>query len=138
MLNEINVQVIPFLLPTMTFCHTIADYNLQGILANLKQTKWWEQNYHTNKDEQNASAALRIHSGSWAFMIMLPIMLFMLITKQYDFDFYIVALGINSLIHSIVDDAKCNQEIINYRTDQYIHMFQIGITWLIYFLIMVF
>ena len=38
MLNEINVQVIPFLLPTMTFCHTIADYNLQGILANLKQT----------------------------------------------------------------------------------------------------
>ena len=137
-MNEIDIQVIPFLLPIMTFCHVIADYNLQGILANLKQTKWWEQNYHTNKDEQNASAALRIHSGSWAFMIMLPIMLFMLITKQYDFDFYIVALGINSLIHSIVDDAKCNQEIINYRTDQYIHMFQIGITWLIYFLIMVF
>ena len=134
-MNEIDIQVIPFLLPIMTFCHVIADYNLQGILANLKQTKWWEQNYHTNKDEQNASAALRIHSGSWAFMIMLPIMLFMLITKQYDFDFYIVALGINSLIHSIVDDAKCNQEIINYRTDQYIHMFQIGITWLIYFLI---
>ena len=137
-MSKIDIQVIPFLLPTMTFCHVIADYNLQGILANLKQTKWWEQNYHTNKDEQNASAALRIHSGSWAFMIMLPIMLFMLITKQYDFDFYIVALGINSLIHSIVDDAKCNQEIINYRTDQYIHMFQIGITWLIYFLIMVF
>lgn len=137
-MNKISVEVIPFLLPIMTFCHVIADYNLQGILANLKQIKWWEQNYHTNKDEQNASAALRIHSGSWAFMIMLPIMLFMLITKQYDFDFYIVALGINSLIHSIVDDAKCNQEIINYRTDQYIHMFQITLTWLIYYIIMIF
>ena len=64
-MNEINIQVIPFLLPTMTFCHVIADYNLQGILANLKQIKWWEQNYHIDKDEQNASAALRIHSGSW-------------------------------------------------------------------------
>ena len=137
-MNEIDIQVIPFLLPIMTFCHVIADYNLQGILANLKQTKWWEQNYHTDKDEQNAATAVRIHSGSWAFMIMLPIMLFMLITKQYDFEFYIIALGANSLIHSCVDYAKCNAGIINYHTDQYIHIFQIGITWLIYYLIMVF
>lgn len=137
-MNEINIEVIPFLLPTMTFCHVIADYNLQGILANFKQVKWWEQNYHTDKDEQNAGTALRIHGGSWAFMIMLPIMLFMLITKQYNFYFYIIALGINSLIHSIVDDAKCNQEIINYYTDQYIHMFQIALTWLIYYLIVIF
>ena len=137
-MNEMNIQVIPFLLPAMTFCHVIADYNLQGILANFKQIKWWEQNYHTDKDEQNAGTALRIHSGSWAFMIMLPIMLFMLITKQYNYTFYIVALGINSFIHNIVDDAKCNAEIINYRTDQYIHMFQIGITWLIYYFIMIF
>jgi len=137
-MNEINIQVIPFLLPAMTFCHTIADYNLQGILANFKQVKWWEQNYHTDKDEQNAGTALRIHSGSWAFMIMLPIMLFMLITKEYNFNFYIIALGINSFIHSIVDDAKCNQEIINYHTDQYIHMFQIAFTWLIYYIIMIF
>lgn len=137
-MNEINIQVIPFLLPTMTFCHAIADYNLQGILANFKQVKWWEQNYHTDKDEQNAEAALKIHSGSWAFMIMLPIMLFMLITKQYNYHFYIIALGINSFIHNIVDDAKCNYEIINYHTDQYIHMFQIALTWLIYYLITIF
>lgn len=137
-MNEINVQVIPFLLPAMTFCHTIADYNLQGILANFKQVKWWEQNYHTDKDEKNAETALRIHSGSWAFMTMLPIMLFMLFTKQYNYTFYIIALGINSSIHAIIDDAKCNEEIINYHTDQYIHMFQIGLTWLIYYLITIF
>lgn len=137
-MNEMNVQIIPFLLPTMTFCHVIADYNLQGILANFKQVKWWKENYHTDKDEQNAEAALRIHSGSWAFMVMLPIMLFMLITKQYNFHFYIIALGINSIIHSFVDDMKCNEELILYKTDQYIHMGQIFITWFIYYLIMVF
>ena len=36
-MNQINVEIIPFLLPAMTFCHVIADYNLQGILANFKQ-----------------------------------------------------------------------------------------------------
>ena len=137
-MNEMNVQIIPFLLPTMTFCHVIADYNLQGVLANFKQTKWWKENYHTDKDEKNAETALRIHSGSWAFMIMLPIMFFMLFTKQYNYDFYIIALGLNSIIHSIIDDAKCNQKIINYYTDRHIHMFQIGLTWLIYYLITIF
>lgn len=137
-MNEINIQIIPFLLPAMTFCHVIADYNLQGILANFKQTKWWEENYHTDKDEQNANIALHIHSGSWAFMIMLPITLFMLITKQYNYNFYILAMVVNDIIHLIVDDMKCNEELISYKTDQYIHMGQIAITWLIYYLIMVF
>ena len=137
-MSEMNIQLIPFLLPIMTFCHVIADYNLQGVLANFKQVKWWKENYHTDKDEQNAGTALRIHSGSWAFMVMLPIMLFMLITKQYNFHFYIIALGINSIIHSFVDDMKCNDEMINYHTDQYCHMGQIAITWLVYYLITIF
>ena len=25
--------------------HVIADFNLQGILANFKQKKWWKDNY---------------------------------------------------------------------------------------------
>ena len=45
---------------------------------------------------------------------------------------------VNDIIHLIVDDMKCNEELISYRTDQYIHMGQILITWLIYYLIMVF
>lgn len=134
-MNEINIHVIPFLLPAMTFCHVIADYNLQGVLANFKQTKWWKENYHTDKDEQNANVALRLHSGSWAFMIMFPIMLFMFITKQYNYNFYIWALVINSIIHSIVDDMKCNENLISYRTDQCIHLVQIFITWVIYCLV---
>ena len=137
-MSEINIQLIPFLLPIMTFCHVIADYNLQGILANFKQVKWWEQNYHTDKDEQNAETALRIHSGSWSFMIMFPIMIYMFITKQYNFYFYIISLSVNSLIHSFIDDMKCNEGMINYYTDQYCHMRQIAITWLVYYLITIF
>ena len=71
-------------------------------------------------------------------MIMLPIVLFMFITKQYNYNFYIWTMVINDIIHLIVDDMKCNEELISYRTDQYIHMGQILITWLIYYLIMVF
>lgn len=137
-MSEINIQLISFLLPIMTFCHIIADYNLQGILANFKQVKWWKENYHTNKDEKNAETALHIHSGSWSFMIMLPIMIYMFITKQYNFHFYIISLGVNSLIHSFIDDMKCNEEMINYYTDQYCHMGQIAITWLVYYLITIF
>jgi hypothetical protein len=70
-------------------------------------------------------------------MIMLPIMLFMIITKQYNYRFYIWALVANDIIHLIIDDMKCNEELISYRTDQYIHMIQILITWLVYYLIMV-
>ena len=71
-------------------------------------------------------------------MIMFPILLFMFITKQYNYNFYIWTMVINDIIHLIVDDMKCNEELISYRTDQYIHMGQILITWLIYYLIMVF
>ena len=137
-MSEMNIQLIPFLLPIMTFCHVIADYNLQGILANFKQVKWWKENHHTDKDEKNAETALSIHSGSWSFMIMLPIMIYMFITKQYNFHFYIISLGVNSLIHLFIDDMKCNEEMINYYTDQYCHMGQIAITWLVYYLITIF
>ena len=70
-------------------------------------------------------------------MIMFPIVLFMFITKQYNYNFYILTMVINDTIHFIVDDMKCNEELISYKTDQYIHMGQIFITWLIYYLIMV-
>lgn len=71
-------------------------------------------------------------------MIMLPIMTYMFITKQYNFDFYIVALGVNSILHSCIDYMKCNDEMINYYIDQYCHMGQIAITWLVYYLITIF
>lgn len=33
------------LLLLMFFSHLIADYNLQGILADLKQRLWWDLKY---------------------------------------------------------------------------------------------
>jgi len=137
-MNEINIQAIPILLPCCTMCHFLADYPLQGVLANFKQHKWWEDNNLPNENHKNSNTALRIHGGSWAFMINFPIILYMFFTEQYSFMFVLWSICINGIIHYIVDDAKCNEGWISYRTDQWIHMIQVGITWLIYYLIMVF
>lgn len=134
-MNELNTEVIPYLFPTMIACHYLADYPLQGIIANLKQEKWWKENYDSDKNEANAEVALMLHGVFWSFMIVLPIMLFALLTKQYNIRLYYWMLVINSLIHSIIDDMKCNVNLISYRTDQYIHLIQIFITWVIYYLI---
>ena len=31
---------------TMIFLHIVDDYYLQGVLAKMKQRKWWEDNGH--------------------------------------------------------------------------------------------
>ena len=34
-----------FVIACMIFCHIVDDYYLQGILASMKQRKWWEEHY---------------------------------------------------------------------------------------------
>ena len=62
-----------FLLFAMIFCHIVDDYYLQGILANLKQKAWWQKNAPAAMYENDYKVALFMHAFSWAFMIMLPL-----------------------------------------------------------------
>ena len=109
----------------MIFCHIIDDYYLQGILASMKQRSWWEKNAPKEIYRHDYIMALIMHSISWSFMIMLPILI--------NFGFnppnaFIILWAMNSVIHGVIDDLKANKLKINLIQDQSIHLLQIFFT----------
>lgn len=73
--------------------------------------------------------ALLEHAFSWTFMIMLPIALFMMYSREYFVVSYSICFVINWVIHAIVDDLKANKKIISLVIDQSCHIIQIAFTW---------
>lgn len=119
---------------SMLFCHVIDDYYSQGILANLKQKIFWEKNAPDKLYRYDYIMALFMHSFSWSFMILLPVVVYHWWIVQ-DFEVfiqtkYVLCLFVNLMIHGIVDDLKANRHKINLIHDQSIHMIQIVVTWL--------
>ena len=118
-----------FILLAMIFLHIIDDYKLQGILASMKQKKWWkEQKEYKKLYRHDYIPALIEHSFSWTFMIMLPIA----IVLHLNIGWWIFAYIVNMVIHAFVDDLKANKFKINLVIDQTIHLIQIIVTWLIF------
>lgn len=112
-----------FVILLMIFCHIVDDYYLQGILASMKQKKWWKENAPDKQYKYDYIWALIMHSFSWAFMIMLPIAFVM--NFQIDLLFGII-FGMNVIIHAIIDNEKANKFRINLWVDQLIHLAQIA------------
>ena len=118
-----------FVLLSMIFLHIIDDYKLQGILASMKQKKWWEEQKEYKKlYKYDYIPALIEHSFSWTFMVMLPIA----ISLHFNTGWWIIVYIVNIIIHAFVDDLKANKFKINLVIDQSIHIMQIVITWLIF------
>ena len=111
-----------FVVLLMIFCHIVDDYYLQGILASMKQKKWWKENAPENIYKYDYIWALIIHAFSWAFMVMLPIAFMM--NFEIDILFGII-FAMNVVIHAIVDNEKANKFRINLWVDQLIHLAQI-------------
>ena len=116
------------LLLLMIFMHIVDDYYLQGILASMKQKKWWEkQEGYTSLYKNDYKMALLMHSMSWSIMILLPAIF--LFNVQ---GFVLLAIFIiNAFIHYVVDNEKANKLRINLMVDQTFHIMQIFITWAI-------
>ena len=108
----------------MLFCHVIEDFHIQGILANLKQRKWWyEQTGYEKKYRNDYIPSILAHGFEWSVFIHLPLFYF------YGFIIPIfISLIVNSLIHAYIDDMKCNKVRINLVQDQALHIVQIIIT----------
>ena len=115
------------ILLTIIFLHIVDDYYLQGILAQLKQKKFWKDNAPDEMYKHDYIWALIMHSFSWTFMIMLPLFFIGAVGPV----FYTVFI-LNIAIHAIVDDLKANRFKINLWEDQLIHMLQIIITFLVF------
>ena len=111
---------------SMIFFHILDDFCLQGIMASMKQKSWWQKDPVGSqpKYKNDYIAALFAHSFSWAFMIMIPIM----ICGQWEWPILIA----NMLAHAVIDNAKANKFQINLIQDQTYHLIQIIVTWLIF------
>lgn len=110
----------------MIFLHIVDDFYLQGILAKLKQRSWWEENYPNPMYRNDYKVALVVHAFSWTFMIMLPLMVIMVLTKYFTYlNKYIGLFEINIIMHVFIDHLKANVKKISLLTDQLLHLVQI-------------
>lgn len=114
----------------MLFLHVIADYNLQGILASMKQKSWWKKQSDQDIDDtiykNDYKMALFMHAFSWSFIINLPFLYYKANL------FFIISVAINTVIHFFIDDLKANKLKINLVEDQELHMLQMMITIIVY------
>lgn len=116
-----------FVLLLIIFLHIIDDYKLQaGVLNNLKQKKFWEENASDELYKYDYIWALIMHSFSWSFMIMLPFAF--ILSFKINMPFIIMFL-FNLITHAIIDDLKANRHAINLIQDQIFHIIQIILTW---------
>ena len=110
--------------------HLIADYCLQGCLANMKQKSWWEEQFHkhdlTFKERElykyDWEVGLYCHAMMWSIVTFIPLIF---LVNSTIFSFIIVA---NMFIHRVVDDLKANEKIFSLFNDQVIHFLQVIIT----------
>lgn len=120
---DMTWQVI---LVLMLLGHLVADYTLQGWLADGKQKSWWEKlfkncghNVNVAKYKYDYIAALICHALYWSIFICLPF---------FKSSLFLVAVLANTLVHAYIDDLKANQFKINLVQDQCYHLVQILLT----------
>lgn len=120
-----------FVILWMLFFHIVDDYYLQGWLASAKQKSYWEQNAPDAMYKYDYIWALIMHSCSWAFMIMFPIAYVQQFNIGFDFMFMFV---FNVVMHASVDHLKANMKMINLWQDQFAHLAQIVLTYVVLYI----
>jgi hypothetical protein len=110
------------ILVLMLLGHLVADYTLQGWLADGKQESWWKKvcgGEIPDKYKNDYIAALYCHALYWSIFVCTPF---------YASSGFLPAILLNTMVHAIVDDLKANQKAINLVQDQLIHLGQILVT----------
>lgn len=113
------------------FCHVLDDFVFQvPILARLKQKSWWEEQFEPEelprKYKYDYIPALMLHAFSWAFMIHIPLMLYVnVMMENFPYVFFICSILVHAIIHGIIDHMKANVKTINLIVDQTFHVLQI-------------
>lgn len=108
----------------MLLGHLVADYTLQGWLADGKQKSWWNKVcggkvLEQHKYRHDYIAALVCHALYWSIFICAPF---------HSSDWFLAAIILNSAVHAIIDDLKANRFKLNLIQDQLLHLGQILVT----------
>lgn len=128
------MEIKIFILITMLFCHTIADYSLQGWLASAKQKSYWEENAPDKMYRYDYIMALIMHSISWSSMIMFPLMIYLIYIGDSLITTFILFI-VNIFLHAQIDDMKANAKQINLIQDQLMHLACIFGSWFLVLMI---
>lgn len=113
------------ILVLMLLGHLVADYTLQGWLADGKQKSWWEKicgGVIPDKYKRDYIAALYCHALYWSIFVCAPF---------YSSNHLLLAIILNTAVHAVVDDLKANRKKISLVQDQLMHLAQILITFAI-------
>lgn len=127
------IKIIILVLILMILGHLIADYPLQGWLAQAKAKSYWENSPQKNRHDY--IAALIGHAVMWGIIVCLPLMFDFQTGGVADLGLFWLAVPANIVVHTVVDDLKANKHKINLWHDQLFHLGQILLTWGIWILI---
>lgn len=118
-----NINIMIAVLVGMILCHLLADYPLQGWLAQSKAKNYWANGPESNR--RDWVAALTCHAAMWGILIMIPIV----IASKMELGWFWMVLPVNIVLHIFVDHMKANKQTINLIEDQTLHSVQIIGTW---------
>lgn len=116
----------------MVLGHLLADYPLQGWLAQAKQKSYWSN--FEEKYKRDWIPALLCHAVMWGVLVCLPMAVTLDLRVEYMLGWMWLAIPINVAVHFVIDDLKANRKKINLWQDQLLHLIQIAITWLVWYL----
>lgn len=118
-----------FVLLTMLFLHVLDDFCIQAAVLNkLKCRSWWTENAPNEKYARDYVAALCAHGYSWAFLTMLPLAVYLVVSEADYPGLFAAAVLANAALHAAIDDTKANRRKLNLIQDQLMHVIQILLT----------
>lgn len=106
----------------MLLGHFVADYTLQGWLADAKRKAWWEKCFDwdvPDKYGRDYICALFCHALYWSLIVCLPL-------AALDAPAYFAMSLVQGVIHAIIDDLKANKSALNLCQDQALHLVQVA------------
>ncbi len=120
-------------LMAMLYFHIMDDFRHQGILAQMKQKSWWQENAPDNMYKHDYIVALLEHAFSWTVAIHIPLFVYGYLNDSFvSPSTFLITFVFTWLWHAFIDNEKANRDSINLVFDQICHIIQIIVTLSVY------
>lgn len=140
-----SIETMVLLFTAMLFCHCLYDFHIQGILAQIKQKDWWcDQMAKVSQVQHDRTmdsimqtygkdyiVALLIHGFEWAVFITIPLFVYAWMC-DLSYVSVLVTIPVNTILHAMIDDMKCNRMELNLIQDQTCHFCQIVLVFILF------